>query len=188
MRVLLVLPLLLAGCIDSEVGFYDLESVTPLVATCAAGVDPARGAAWTDVMRDVPVDELRVGQEDSVTQAQFFRPDDSVFVSTITHQGDLLYSGSTLTENATVDGVDLGSDFSALLEADSVGCEFDLQVDVEMTFREDDFAEADGSLSVELLETQLSDNRCPVVSCLIEYGFIAAHTGSANPGLWEARE
>ncbi len=188
MRVLLIAPLLLAGCLDSEVGYYDFESVIPLVATCAAGVDAACSAVWIDAVQDQPLDDLRIGTGDTETQAQFFRPDDSVFVTSITHQGDLAYSGETITENATVEGVDLGSDFSALLETNSVACEFDLRVTTAFAFREGEFEEADGNLSVEVTETQLSDNRCSIVSCLVEYSFILSHTAGGNPGLWAPRE
>ncbi len=188
MRFLLIGSLLLAGCIDSEVGYYDFDSVTPLVATCGAGVDAGRAAVWIDVVQDAPIDDLRVGSADAVTQAQFFRPDASVFVTAITNQGDRVFVGETTTENATVDGLDLGSDFSSLLEADSVGCEFDFRVGAELTFGDEDFAQADGRLSVEISETQLSDNRCPVVSCLVEYGFIVTRTAGGNPGLWGASE
>ncbi len=190
MRTMLVaIPvLLLAGCIDSEIGYYDITSATPLVATCAAGVDATRSANWITAVQENPIDEFRVGSEDTVSQAQFFRPDDSVFATNISHQGDLLFSGEAITENATIEGVDLGADFSSLLESDSVGCEFDLRVSTEFTFVEDDFAEANGSLSVEVTETQLSDNRCAVVTCLVEYGFIVAHTASGDPGHWTPRQ
>jgi hypothetical protein len=185
---LLLASILLAGCIDSEVGYYDITSVTPLVATCAAGIDAGRAATWIDTVRDEPINEFRVGSEDTVSQAQFFRPDDSVFLATISNQGEGLYAGETITENATVGGIGLGADFSALLEADSVGCEFDLRVETDFTFIDDEFAEANGSLAVEMTETQLSDNRCSIVSCLIEYGFILSHTGGGNPGLWSSEQ
>ena len=188
MRALLIASVLLAGCIDSEVGYYDFESITPLLATCAAGVDASRSAVWIAAIQEEPPDDLKVGSGGTTVQAQFFRPDNSVLVTDIAYEGDLLYSGESITENATVDGVDLGADFSALLEADSVGCEFDLRVSTDLTFRLDDFAEADGSLSVEISETLQADTRCEIGSCLVEYSFVASHTAGGNPGLWIPRE
>lgn len=188
MRTLLPLLVLLAGCIDSEVGTYTLSSVNTLVRTCAAGVPTDRSTTWQEAMAEEPINELRVGSADSgdadlSSQAQFFRAEDSVFLTRIQSQGGGVYGGETITENATVASSGLGSDFSALLEADSVGCEFDLRVDAELDFGDDSFDEADGRLTVEVFETQLSDDRCSVQSCLVEYGFIAAHSTGNDPGI-----
>jgi hypothetical protein len=188
MRALLLAPLLLAGCLDSPVGYYDFESITPLVVTCGAGVDAGRAAEWTDAVRGTPPDDLRIASGETSTQAQFFRADDSVFLTDLLGEGGSLWSGEAVTENATVEGADLGSDYSSLLEADSVGCEFDLRVAAELTFREDAFEVADGRMEVEISESQISEDRCPVVSCLVEYGFVTTHTASGNPGLWVPRE
>ncbi len=188
MRTLLPLLVLLTGCINSEIGTYSLNSVNTLVATCAAGVDTDQSSAWQQVMASEPIYELRVGSPensdaDPSPQAQFFRGDDSVFLARIGNQGDGIYSGETITENATVAGSGLGSDFSALLESDAVGCEFDLAVTTELDFGGDDFDQAGGTVTVEVYETQLSDNRCSVQSCLVEYGFIAAHSTGNDPGV-----
>lgn len=188
MRALLISCLLLAGCIDSEVGYYDFETITPLLATCAAGVDAARSAAWIAAVQDEPPDDFKIGTSGATVQAQFFRPDDSVLLTTVSHQGELRYSGATETANATIESADLGAHFSSLLEADSVGCEFDLRVATDFAFRADDFAEADGALSVEITETDLSDDRCAVVSCEVQYSFVATHSAGGDPGIWIPRE
>jgi len=186
---LLLLVFVLAstvGCVNSEVGDYRLDDVILLAATCGAGVPLDRASAWTSAMSTDVLDDMAVtrgrGPSTAGSQAQFWRSSDgTVFFTDIEGNDDRVFSGERVALATTVQESGLGSDFSSLLEPDSIGCEFDLSVTVEFDFGEEGFGVAAGSVFVEVSETQeLSDDRCPVQTCTADWSFAAAHTSGSG--------
>jgi hypothetical protein len=181
----------LTGCLDSTVGQYRVDEVELREASCT-GIDQTRGAAWTSAMRESLITEMLVGEEDGVAGgspfAQFFRDDSSVFTVELTdddaQDDENHHFIGTRTDDATsVAAAGLGADFSALLEADNVGCEVEYNINLLLDFRDGDWAAAISSLTIEVGQPFSSDNACIVESCRALYNVAARHTSGIDPGL-----
>ncbi|GEM_PF-2298971 len=186
---LLTLPL--SGCLDSVIGQYRVDEVQLREASCT-GIDQTRGAAWTDAMRESPITEMLVGEEDGVAGgsafAQYFRDDDSAFTVELTEDttntdGDHHFLGTRVDDATSVADAGLGADFSALLEADDVGCEVEYTLDLTLDFRDGDWEAAISILTIEVGQPFSSDQACIVESCRAVYNVAARHTSGIDPGL-----
>ena len=113
----------------------------------------------------------RPGFSEGRSQAQFFRDDGSVF-----------FTGTATLDNTTVTAAGLGADFSALLEANNVDCEFDMTTVVSMAFPES-WQYADVTVQVSIDTPFDSTNGCVVDNCTARYVIDAAHTSGINPGV-----
>ena len=183
-RLSLALPLLLVlgGCMNSEVGDYRLDDVVAFAATCSAGVAAQRGQVWTSAMVDEVLDDMMItrggGVPSGESEVQIERSfDGSLFWADLEETADYTFHGETFMEGTTVGESRVGTDFSALVEADALGCLFDLGMVVDMTFREEGWRQVDGTVTISVDQTAvISDNRCEIGSCAVEYRFAGAHT------------
>lgn len=187
-RLLVALPLalLLGGCMNSEVGDYRLDDVVAFAASCSAGVAAQRGQIWTAAMVDEVLDDMHItrggGMPGGLSEVQIDRSfDGSVFWAELEETADYAFTGERLAEGTTIDEARVGTDFSALVEADALGCLFDLGLTVELSFRDEAWGQVDGTATITVDQTAvISDNRCEIGSCMVEYRFAGAHTGAVG--------
>ncbi len=186
-----LLSIALTGCLDSVVGQYRVDEAQLREASCT-GIDQTRGAAWTTAMRESLVTEMLVGEEDGVAGgspfAQYIRDDGSIFTvelteDTATADGDHHFVGARTDDAISVQAAGLGADFSALLEADDVGCEVEYSLTLTLDFRNGEWEEAISSLTIEVAQPFSSDHACVVESCRALYSIAARHTSGIDPGL-----
>ncbi len=183
-RATLVLTsaLLLAGCMNSEVGDYRLDDVVAFSATCSAGIAAQRGQVWTAAMVDEVLDDMQITRGSGVPtgepEVQIERSfDGSLFWAELEETADYTFHAERFAEGTTVEEARVGTDFSALVEADALGCQFDLGLTVDLTFREEAWKQVDGTVIISVDQTAvISDNRCEIGSCEVEYRFAGAHT------------
>ena len=182
--LLLALPtLLLAGCLDGPIGNYELGSAT--VATSCSGVDSTRASAWSDALNANPASDLEVGRASSSDPpvAMLFRDDASLFFTQLIQDpaDQYLWTGSREVGETTVAEAKLGSDYSALLEADGQ-CTFDLIVDAELAFQDSSWDRLTATFVITVDEADGGDP-CDLTSCSAELAFGASHSDGLNPGI-----
>jgi hypothetical protein len=181
----LVSFLLLSACYTDPVGDYELHDVFMTAASCGGGTDEVRTQQWIEQMRAGGPSALQVargaGAEALVREAQLRRSDDSSFALRVDEASELNLIASESLEGTTVLDSGLGADFSVLLEADSVGCFFDFDSSLEMSFEDDGFGEAVGVLLLSLEgASSVQENRCDLTQCSVEYRFGATHISSSR--------
>ena len=182
----LVSLLLLSACYTDPVGDYELHDVFMTAASCGGGTDEVRTQQWIEQMRVGGPSALQVargaGAEALVREAQLrLGSDDSSFALSVDEASELNLIASESLEGTTVLDSGLGADFSVLLEADSVGCFFDFQASLEMSFEDDGFGEAVGVLLLSLEgASSVQENRCNLTQCSVEYRFGATHISSSR--------
>ncbi len=188
---LALISLGLLGCVDGPVGQYRVDEVELREASCT-GIDQTRGAAWATAMRESPITEMLVGEEEGVAggppRVQYLREDSSIFSvqlpeETITEAGNHSFSAERLDDAIGVRDAGLGADFSTLLEADAVGCQIEYRLTLELEFRDGGWDAAISDLLVEVGQPFSSDNSCIVERCSALYEVAAAHTSGIDPGL-----
>lgn len=181
--LLLAPTLMLAGCLNGPVGNYELG--TPAVSTSCSGVDATRAAAFSDALSADPASDLEVGRASTSDPpiAMLFRNDSSLFFAPIQQSPDdqYVWSGTREVTETTVSGAKLGSDYSALLEADG-NCTFDLTVDAELAFSNESWDRLTATFVVTVDETDGGDP-CDLSSCTTEFAFGASHSDGLNPGI-----
>jgi hypothetical protein len=187
---LLVLSTGLLGCLEGAVGQYRVDEVNLLEISCT-GIDATRSQTWAAAMRESGVTEMLVGVEEVVggdTVAQFFREDLSAFTLEIAEADnpdgdDPRFAGNRLDDAISVASAGLGADFSALLEADDIGCEFEYGLTLDLLFRGGEWDEAISTLVIELRQASGSTHACIVENCRAVYEIAARHTSGIDPGL-----
>ena len=182
----LLLALALGGCMNSEVGDYRLDDVVAFSATCSAGIQAQRGQVWTAAMVDEVLDDMHITRGGDGTggtsEVQISRSfDDSLFWAELEQTADFTFHGERFAEGTTVAESQVGTDFSALVEADALGCLFNLNLEVDLSFRDEAWDEIEGTVIISVDPTAvISDNRCEVGSCEVEYRLAGAHTGAVG--------
>jgi len=186
-HLLLVFPLLLVatGCAKNETGDYRLDDVILFSASCAAGTDSARGQTWTAAMGAAVLEDMAVSRGGALSsrpsQARFTRADGTILFADVEEGADRVFGGTRSLEATTIPDSLLGTDFSALLEADEIGCEFDLDTQIDFDFGEDGWDVVTGSVVVTVSETQaLTDVRCELSTCTAEWTFAGVHQGGTG--------
>lgn len=176
----------LSGCLTSPVGDYRVDASHAFAASCTGATDAQRGQVWTSAMLDGVIDDLHVTRGGGIPagdpEVQLGRSSDgSRFWSDVEETSEFAFHGERIAEATTIEEAQLGTDFSALLEAGALGCVFDLDVLVDLEFRDEAWEAVDGSAIVTVAQTAaVSDERCELGSCMVEYRFAAAHTSGTG--------
>jgi hypothetical protein len=182
--LLLPLAVLLGGCLSNEVGDYRLDDVVAFAATCSAGIQAQRGQVWTQAVVDEVLDDMHITRggdgTGGVSQVQIERSfDSSLFWADLEETADYTFHGERFAEGTTVAESRVGTDYSALVEADALGCLFDLGLTVDLLFRDEAWDEVEGTVIISVDQTAvISDNRCEIGSCAVEYRIAGAHSGA----------
>lgn len=175
--------LALAGCPTGPIGNYDLGSGS--VATSCSGVDSARASAFSDALTADPATDLEVGRASSADPpvAMLFRSDSSLFFTQLQESADdpYLWVGSRQVSETTVVGGKLGSDYSALLEANG-NCTFDLTVEAALAFQDQAWERLTATFVITVDEAD-GGEPCDLTRCTSEIAYGASHADGLNPGI-----
>jgi hypothetical protein len=175
MRALL---LLLPACAAGPVAAYRVDTSTTQEASCAGTLPGLDAATWSDSMYAGAIE--RIGVADVDGQAVLWtQADDWTQLRVAIDNGDAGYAGVLDLATTTVEAARLGSAWSALLENDDIGCEFDLHAEATVV-PDGGWAEIDVWATVSVLQPQQSAAPCDIAECTASWQISATRSADGD--------
>lgn len=171
----------LSACTAAPIGSYSVDLSTTQDATCLGSQDGDDPVRWGEALHAGSIDRVGIADIDGVT-VLWTLADDWTRLLVPIENTDVGYTGVADWSSQSVGGAHLGAAWSALLEDDDLGCEFDLHGDATATPLSG-WQEIVVTTTIVVSQPMESEHACVVAECSASWTVTAHRTGDGDAGI-----